>query len=131
MGRFRLDDQSKRSGIPATTLLEDYIAKGLARDSGVLIEQNSLPAVRQAVKEEVARAMQELYQQLSVDLQKSARRSDDRLAALIVRAARYSGIAQRMLYALITKLVSPQYAGSSYEDAREKTGVDLSRPDER
>ena len=30
----------------ATSILEEYITKGLARDSGELVEQNSLPAVR-------------------------------------------------------------------------------------
>jgi len=74
--------------------------------------------------------MQELYQQLSVDLAKSARRSDDRLAALIVKAARYSGIAQRMIFALIAKVVNPDFASRAYEDAKEKTGKDIARPDE-
>jgi len=126
-----LDDQAHRTGIPATTLLEDYIAKGLARDSGELVEQNSLPAVREAVRQEVARALQELYQQLSADLQKSAKRSDDRLAALIVKAARTSGIAQRMLFTLIGKLVDAPYAKKTYEEAKEVTGKDLARPDDR
>ena len=110
-----LDDQAHRTGIPATTLLEEYITKGLARDSGELVEQNSLPAVRQAVKEEVGKAMAELYHQLSVDLQKSARRSDDRLTALITKAVRSSGIAQRMLFTLIGKLVDAPYARKTYE----------------
>src|SRR5436190_13912065 len=101
-----LNDQAGRSNKPATALLEEYIAAGLARDNGELIEQNSLPAIRAAVREEVGKAMQELYQQFSDDLQKSARRSDDRLAALIVKAARSAGIAQRMLFSLASKLVN-------------------------
>lgn len=125
-----LDAQAERSGRPATTILEEYMAAGLARDSGELVEQHSLPAIRIAVREEVARSMQELYQQLSADLQKSARRSDDRLAALIVKAARYSGIAQRMIYGLLAKTVNPDFANRAYEDAKEKTGKDIVRPDE-
>jgi hypothetical protein len=125
-----LADQAGRSGKAATTLLEEYIAAGLARDNGELIEQNSLPAIRAAVREEVGKAMQELYQQLSADLQKSARRSDDRLAALIVKAARSAGIGQRMIYALIAKVVNPNYAAQAYEDAKERTGKDIARPDE-
>lgn len=130
-----LDAQSERTGRSTTAILEEYIAAGLARDSGELVEQHSLPAIRAAVREEVARAMQELYDrlygQLSADLQKSARRSDDRLAALIVKAARYAGIGQRMLYAYLSKTVNPQYAERAYEDAKEKTGKDIARPDER
>jgi CRP-like cAMP-binding protein len=131
-GRLKdgLQDQAKRSGKPETTLLEEYIAAGLARDNGELVEQNSLPAIRVAVKEEVAKAMQELYQQLSTDLQKSARRSDDRLAALIVKAARYSGIGQRMLYSLMAKTVNPDFAAKMFETAKEQTGKDIARPDE-
>jgi len=59
--------------------------------------------------------MAELYHQLSVDLQKSARRSDDRLTALITKAVRSSGIAQRMLFTLIGKLVDAPYARKTYE----------------
>jgi hypothetical protein len=73
--------------------------------------------------------MQELYQQLSADLQKSARRSDDRLSALIVKAARSAGIAQRMLLSLAGKLVSQDFATRVYEDAREKAGKDIARPE--
>jgi hypothetical protein len=128
-----LQDQAKQSGKPETTLLEEYIAAGLARDHGELIEQNSLPAIREAVREtvreEVKRAMAELYQQLSTDLQKSAKRSDDRLAALIVKAARYSGIGQRMLYSFIAKSVSTEFALKMFEAAKEQTGKDIARPD--
>ncbi len=125
-----LDERAQRTGTPATSILEEYIAKGLARDSGELIEQNSLPAIREAVREEVSKAMTELYQQLSADLQKSAKKSDDRLAALIVKTARYSGIGQRMIYALLAKTVNPNFANQAFEDAKEKTGKDLVRPDE-
>ena len=125
-----LDAQAERSGRAATTILEEYIAAGLARDSGELVEQHSLPAIRAAVREEVARSMEDLREKLSADLAKSARRSDDRLAALIVKAARYSGIAQRMLYALIAKTVNPDFAARAHEDAKEKTGKDIARPDE-
>jgi hypothetical protein len=126
-----LNDQAERSSKAVTTLLEEYIAAGLARDNGELIEQNSLPAIRAAVREEVGKAMQELYQQLSDDLQKSARRSDDRLAALIVKAARSAGIAQRMLFSLASKLVNYEFAMKIWESAKEQTGKALVKPDEK
>ncbi len=72
--------------------------------------------------------MQELYQHLSTDLQKSARRSDDRLSALITKAARTSGIAQRMLFTLIGKIVDVNYAKKTYDEAKEVTDKDLARP---
>ena len=115
---------------PATTLLEEYIAAGLARDNGELIEQNSLPAIRAAVREEVSQAMTELYQQLSADLQRSAKKSDDRLAALIVKAARSAGIAQRMVFSLSSKLVSNEFALKIWDSAKEQTGKALVKPEE-
>lgn len=113
-----------------TSVVERYVRDGLARDNGELIEQNSLPEVRKAVREEVGKSIQELYQQLSTDLAKSAKRSDDRLAALAVKAARFAGVAQRMIYSLLAKNVSPEFAARSYEAAKELTGKDIAKPDE-
>jgi len=124
-----LDQRAQQTNTPVTKVLENYIEAGLARDSGELIEQNSLPAIRAAVREEVNRAMQELYQQLSADLQKSARRSDDRLAALIVKAARSAGISWRLIYSLAAKLVSQDFASRVLEDAREKAGKEIAKPE--
>jgi predicted DNA-binding protein len=126
-----LDAQAERSNKAATALLEEYIATGLARDNGELLEQNSLPAIRAAVREEVGKAMQDLYQQLRDDLQKSAKRSDDRLAALIVKAARSAGIAQRMLFSLASKQVSYEFALKIWESAKEQVGKALVKPDEK
>ena len=129
-----LQEQARRSGRAETAILEEYILAGLARDTGELIEQNSLPAIRQAIREvaaeEVNKAIAQLYQQLSVDLTKAAQRSDNRLAALIVKAARWAGIGQRLTYALYAKQYGPQSAASAFEDASEKAGKDLARPDQ-
>ena len=125
-----LDEKAKRTGVSTSAVLEDYIAKGLARDSGELVEQNSLPAIREAVREEVRKEMAVLYQQLSADLQKSAKRSDDRLAALIVKSARGAGIGWRLAYALLVKVVGIDQANRTYEDAKEKVGKEMTRPDE-
>jgi outer membrane PBP1 activator LpoA protein len=124
-----LDARAQATGRPATAILEEYMTAGLARDSGELIEQNSLPAIRAAVREEVAAQMTILYQQLSADLQKSARRSDDRLAALIVKAARYAGIGQRMVYTFLARTVNPEYAAKVFDDASAKVGQDIARPE--
>jgi len=126
--RHQLDAQVGDSG-NLTKLIERYLEEGIARDNGELIEQSSLPAIRAAVREEVGKAMQELYQQLSSDLQKSARRSDDRLAALIVKAARGSGISWRIIYSLASKLVTPDFATRVLDDAREKVGKEIAKPE--
>lgn len=124
-----LDERAQKTGTPVTKVLEDYIEAGLARDSGELIEQNSLPAIRAAIREEVSNAMQELYQQLSADLQKSIKRGDERLIPLLTKAARSAGIAQRMLLSLAGKLVSQDFASRTYDDAREKAGRDIAKPE--
>jgi len=124
-----LDEIAKRTGTPATTILEGYIEKGLARDNGELIEQSSLPAIRTAVREEVNRAMQELYEKLSADLQKSMKRSDDRLSALIIKAARGGGISWRIIFSLAAKLVNQDFAARALDDAREKAGKDIAKPE--
>lgn len=126
-----LSEQAKRSNKPEAGLLEEYIAAGLARDSGELIEQSSLPAIREAVRSEFNVGLDQLYERLSRDLQQSARKSDDRLAALIVKAARSAGIAQRMLFSLTSKLVSNEFAMKIWETAREQTGKAIAKPEEK
>ncbi len=124
-----LSDQAKRSKKSEATLLEEYIAVGLARESGQLIEQSSLPAIRAAVREEFNAYMDQLYERLSHDLQQSARKNDDRLAALIVKAARSAGIAQRMLFSLASKLVNYDFALKVWESQNPHTdqAIDLFR----
>ncbi len=126
-----LIDQAERSNRAATALLEEYIAAGLARDNGELIEQNSLPAIREAVRSEFNACMDQLYERLSRDLQHSARKSDDRLAALIVKAARSAGVAQRMVFSLASKLVNYEFATKIWESAKEQTGKALVKPEEK
>src|SRR5579864_5511597 len=126
-----LAEQAKRSSKPEATLLEEYITAGLARDNGELIEQSTLPAIRAAVREEFNACMDHLYERLSHDLQQSARKSDDRLSALIVKAARSAGIAQRMLFSLASKLVSYDFAMKIWESAKEQTGKALVKPEEK
>jgi hypothetical protein len=74
-GRLKdgLQDQAKRSGKAETSLLEEYIAAGLARDNGELIEESSLPAIRVAVREELGKAMQDLYGLIQTSLTRRAR----------------------------------------------------------
>lgn len=44
------------------------------------------------MREEVNQAFSQLFDKLSVDLQKAAQYSDNRVAAIIVKVARYAGI---------------------------------------
>jgi hypothetical protein len=125
--RQKIDARVGRGDTTITQLMERYIRDGLARDAGELIEESSLPAVSQAVRLEVNKSIGDLYDRLSADLQRSARRSDDRLAALIIKAARGAGIAQRLLYSLMAKTVNVDFAKQMYEVANEQAGKELAR----
>ena len=129
--RDEVDLVSTRNGQTVTAVVERYVRDGLAHENGELIEQSSLPAIRQTVREEVGKAMQELYQQLSTDLQKAVQRGDNRLAALIVRSARYAGIGQNLVYSLMMKTVGQDFASMSFVAAKEQIGKEIARPDER
>src|SRR5436305_14644023 len=129
--RHQLEAKVRQNETSLTKLAERYLVEGLARDNGELIEQSSLPAVRETVRSEFNACMDQLYERLSSDLQQSARKSDDRLAALIVKAARSAGIAQRMLFSLASKLVSYEFAMKIWESAKEQTGKALVKPDEK
>jgi len=128
--RDGLDHRVLQTGRQLTAIVEQYIKDGLARDAGQLVEIQSLPEIRATVREETSRAIGQLYQQLSTDLAKSAKKSDDRLAKLSANSVRNGGIAWRMLYALIHKLVSAEYAKTVYDDAKEKAGKALRNEDE-
>ena len=129
--RHQLEAKVRQNETSLTKLAERYLVEGLACDNGELIEQSSLPAVRETVRSEFNACMDQLYERLSSDLQQSARKSDDRLAALIVKAARSAGIAQRMLFSLASKLVSYEFAMKIWESAKGQTGKALVKPDEK
>lgn len=127
--RAGLNLRSEEEHVTITAVLERYIRAGLAHDNGILIQENALPHIRAAVREEVQIALAQLTEQLTADLTKAARRSDDRLANLTMKAVRQAGLSQRMVFALTSKLAGRVFADESYEFAREATGKDLTRKD--
>ena len=128
--RHRLDAQVHDEG-NLTKLIERYLEEGLARESGELIEQSSLPAIRAAVREEFNACIDQLYERLSADLQQAAKKSDDRLATLSIKGARSAGIAQRMVFSLAAKLVNYDFALKIWESAKEQVGKALAKPEEK
>jgi GNAT superfamily N-acetyltransferase len=128
--RDGIDVVVARSGQAVTTVVERYIREGLARDNGELMEESTLPLISKTVRHEVDQAFDQLYEKLRADLQKSARRSDDRLAALIVKAARNAGIGQRMIQELLARVGDRNWASRVYDQAKELTGKEIARPEE-
>lgn len=119
-----------------TAVVEEFLAQGIARLRGEVMEQQSLPVVREAIHSAVGQANAQLYQALRDllraefldDLKAIEKKGNDRLAALLVRAIREGGIARRMIYPLLARQVSESFAAAVYQDAVEKTGKDLARP---
>src|SRR5260370_37521914 len=88
--RDGLDLRVQESGRPLTAVVESYIAAGLARDNGELVEQSTLPLIGETVRREVNQALNQLYDKLSADMAKVALRDTNRLAALSVKGARFA-----------------------------------------
>ncbi len=120
--RDGLDQRVAHSGEMLTTIVERYVAEGLARDAGLLVEIQSLPEIRVAIRQETARVMGQLSQQLSADLAKAAKRDTERLAKLSANSWRESGIAWRLIYGLTSHIVGNVKAREWYEDAKAKAG---------
>jgi hypothetical protein len=128
--RDGLDLRVDHTGQQLTAIVERYIRDGLTRDAGELVELNSLPAIRIAVREETNKAISQLYQQFAADLAKSAKKSDERLAKLGASGARNSGVAYRMVFSLIDRLVNREFALKALNDAKEKAAKALKNEEE-
>ena len=120
--RAGLDLRVEQSGEPLTVIVERYLAEGLARDTGQLVEIQSLPEIRSAVSDELFKGMNQFYQQLSADLAKANKRDTERLAKLSANSWRDSGIAWRLIYGLVSHIAGSTKAREWYEDAKAKAG---------
>jgi hypothetical protein len=113
-------------------IIEELIEAEIARRSGKVIEQESLPVIREIVRAEVREATAQLRRELRFDreleqtaLQDYIRKGVDRLAGLTIHAIRNAGFAYRFGYALLGKLVSLEFAQKMYEDAKKKNEAQL------
>ena len=101
--------------------------------TGRVIEQHSLPVISEIIETKLRKATAQLRTDLREDMQLEiieqiktiTRNSDNRLASLIVRAVRDTGIIRRLLYALVAKTHGAAFATEAYESAREKAGQEL------
>lgn len=122
-----------------STLAEELLQAGLSLKRGETIEQQSLPVIRDILdlaltrtevqlridlREEIQRQNQESKTDIIAEMKARERRSDDRLASLIIRAIREGGISRRMLFTYLAK-EDAQFAMEVYEDARAKVGKEI------
>ncbi|GCE32206.1 hypothetical protein KDA_76900 [Dictyobacter alpinus] len=119
----------------ASVLGEELLRLGFAQRRGETLQTESLPVIREVFQSELKKTVAQIRLEIREDLQSDVvqpikdqtRRSDDRLAGLIVRTIRSSGIAQRMLYSVAAKLFNSDLALKMYESAREQVGKELAK----
>ena len=120
-------------------VVEELIRLGLSLKNGEVIAQRSLPVIHEIIdtalrntqaqlrtdlREEMHRQNQESKADIIAEMKARERRSDDRLASLIIRAIREGGISRRMLFTYLAKDDS-QFAMEVYDDAIAKVGKDI------
>jgi len=119
--------------------IEELVQHEAARRKGELLDTKILPVLRAMIqqeflgviaqlqtqlREEVHRENQENKADIVAEMKARERRSDDRLAGLIIRAIREGGISRRMLFTYLAK-EDASFAMEVYEDARSKVGKDI------
>ena len=113
-------------------IVAELVRQERAREQGEVVEQQALPILQEMIRQEVRQALAEHRREvredrvLELDEQRDyLRRGFDRMAALLVHAIRNAGIGRRLIYALLAKQTTPDFALSVFEDAKEKTQRDL------
>jgi hypothetical protein len=133
--RQDLNDWVKEQNQTLTSVVTGYIEAGLARDRGELLEQESLPVLRELFRHELQQALVGLQRTIQEDLRKETltemrsltTRSDKRLAALLLKVLREQLITRRLVYFLAEALVSGSDIQEVYTRAQAAAGKDLAR----
>ncbi len=115
-------------------VVEGILQQDVARARGEEIQQQALPVLRDLIQAEVRKGFAQLRNDLREDLEIEileemrhlTRTSENRLARLMVRVARDTGVLRRFLYALVARLTDLEFAQEAYEDAKAKTAQELS-----
>jgi hypothetical protein len=120
-------------------VVEELIRLGLSLKNGEVVAQRSLPVIHEIIdtalrntqeqlrvdlREDMQRQSQESKADIIAEMKARERRSDDRLASLIIRAIREGGISRRMLFTYLAK-EDAQFAMEVYDDAKAKVGKDI------
>lgn len=132
--KHALDQKSKREGRTITALVEEWIKQDTAREQGEVLERQSLPLVRETIREEVRKSNAELYnkihdamiREIRDSLKENMTQGNTRLAKLITRTVRDSGIIRRLVYSFLSKTHGKVFATKGYEHAELQTMKELS-----
>jgi hypothetical protein len=116
-------------------IAEELLEIGLSVKRGELIEQQSLPVIREIVQSELRKATAQLRMDVREDMSLEftneikalTRASDNRLAALLVRIGRDASTAYRLVFTLLAEMKNPSFAKATLDYARAQAGAELSR----
>jgi hypothetical protein len=128
-----IKEEADRSRSPMNAIADELLALGIATKRGEVIEQQSLPVIREIVQTELRKQLaqqrmdvrEDMSLEFTNEIKAIQRASDNRLAALIVRTLRDANIARRLMFALLAKAHGPDFANKAYTDASEKAGRDI------
>jgi len=129
-----LIQRAKQEGVTMKAFITKLIEQDTSRQQGELIERQSLPLIRELVREELQKSRAELYLKLQDamiheirdTLKEMLHKGDMRLYKLMNRLVRESGIIRRLLYFFVSKAVNPEFAEESYQHAMRLTIQELS-----
>jgi hypothetical protein len=128
-----IKNTSEQTGQHMNTIADELIAIGIAVKRGEVIEQQSLPVIREIVTTELRKGLsaqrdalrEDMALEFTNEIKAITRASDNRLAALIVKALRDANIGRRLMYTILAKAYGTTFAMQAYEDASQKAGRDL------
>ncbi len=126
-------DQCKKEGMDRTTLIETLLRQAMAQRAGEQVERQSLPVIHESIDTTMRKYLAQLRSDLREDMRvevveamkTTARTSENRLARLIVRVMRDTGIARRLVFALMSKTLGTEFAHEAYEHAKAAAGQEL------
>ena len=81
--------------------------------------------LRTDLRGEMAQLRSDLRDDVGLDMKTLHTKSDNRLAALIIRATRDAAMARRLIYTVLAKAHGPEFAQKTYETAIERVGKEL------
>ncbi len=125
-----IKSESERTGKAMNVLSDELIAIGIAVKRGEVIEQQSLPVIREIINTELRKGFafqreairEDIVVELTGEIKAMNRNNTDRLAALIVKTLRDANIGRRLVYSVLAKGYGSDFAMKMYTDASEKAG---------
>jgi hypothetical protein len=132
--RDYITEQSEHTNKPMNAITDELLEFAIAYKRGEVIEQQALPVITDIVHTALRRHRAELRADLREDMRaeivepikETIRKSTDRVVALVLRTVRDASTIRRLVFTIIAKAYSPEFAKKAYEDARAKAGQELS-----